>query len=528
MEHVRKALGRLVLGKALTVLLGLLVLVLLWRRVAPSAYGQYLSLLAGAEILSAISSLGLSTVAQRHLPVWIAHAQSPGQAWGRIAQILLLRIVLAGIFLVIFLAFASSRWFPWPEFPAPPDPTPALALVLATILMRSLEEIQAALLMQAWIQGLATAAHGARLLALSSLGSAAPADLDWLISLELSIAGTVAAIGVLATVLRTWRKPGSEKSLLNEAPCPWFAAWRRSLEFWVIQCLGLAWSLHVLRLMLHAVAGPMAVAVHSVAFSMAESLRQATPLVWMAGWLRAAMLHLQAEQPQGPMALGLASAIHRLSLLMLWPVVCAWCVEPAAWFRWAGGTEMFNMAQDLSRDHPLAPAATGLLAATAVLAPIQNRHLLLSLWATVLQRPGWGVPASVGAALAVSSFAGLWPLLGLWSAPAVMVLAEVLWITTASRGWDEARLDATRRWHAAALPLMALTAAGMASLALDQVPGHPAELRLFIPLICALAATAILSWARSPWTAEERAALAHVLPPGFVALPWRWLRRSSW
>ena len=63
MVQVQRAFVRLLIGKALTVVLGLTVLLLIWRRVSPEAYGQYLSLVATAEIVSLVSALGLSTVA---------------------------------------------------------------------------------------------------------------------------------------------------------------------------------------------------------------------------------------------------------------------------------------------------------------------------------------------------------------------------------------------------------------------------------------------------------------------------------
>lgn len=527
MESVRRELGRLVFGKALSVLLGLLVLTLLWRRVTPSAYGQYLSLLAWAEILSLISALGLSTVAQRHLPIWMAHAQTPWHAWSRVAQILLLRILLAGFFIVLTLMLASAFRLPWRDFAAPFGMTPALALVMATVVMRSLEEIQSVLLMQTWIQAMAVVAHLVRLLALSTLEGGAAADLNWLMRLELSIAGATLLVGLVTTASRSRRRTEPQEPLLNEPPSGWIVAWRRSLQFWLIQCLGLAWSLHALRLMLHAVGGPSAVALHSVAFSMVESLRQATPLVWMTGWLRAAMLRLHTERPNSRASLALASAVHRLSLLILWPVVCAWCTEPAAWLRWVGGSEMFSLAQDLSRQHPAVPAFTGLLAATAGLAPLQNRHLLISLGAVVQQQPGWGVPASLAAALSVLSFWSLYPTWGLWSVPIVMLLAEILWVATASLGRNGAWFEPWGGWRSLRVPLTAITAAGLASLALDQFSGAQEVLRLSLPLVSALVAVALLTGMKSMWSTEERQALLRCLPIGLIALRSRWMREPS-
>ncbi|NBU49847.1 MAG: hypothetical protein EBS47_07030 [Betaproteobacteria bacterium] len=517
-QRVQRELAHLVIGKVFTVMLGLLVLLLMWRRVAPSAYGQYLSLLASAEILSLISAIGLSTVAQRHLPIWMAHAPSAAHALWRIGQVLLLRIVLASLFMAALIWLATSWKGVWTDFALSVSLPSAVALILTTVLWRSLEEVQVVLLMQAWIQGLAVTAHAVRLMALLTLEAGPAADLQWLIHLELTIVGFSLIVGLLATAHRTLGASPVEESLRNERPSTWLGAWRNAIQFWLIQCLGLTWSIHALRLMLHAVAGPLAVAVHGVAYSMVESLRQATPLMWMTGWLRAAMLRLHASQPDSKLSLDLASAVHRLSLFMLWPVVCAWCVEPVAWFRWVGGAEMFVKAQDLSLQHPWAPTVTGILAATALLAPLQNRHLMISLWAYVQQRPGWGVAASMAAVLCVACWAWIWPVMGLWSVPLVMLMAEVVWVSMAGLGWTSPGSRNQGPGPAIAIPLAALTGAGLARLGLDAVDGHQLVLRLILPLFASVAAVALVAWRRTLWTAAERDALGRCAPTVLLAL----------
>jgi hypothetical protein len=50
----QRALTHLVVGKTLSAALGVAVLALLWRRVEPLAYGQYLTLLALLEVLAMV------------------------------------------------------------------------------------------------------------------------------------------------------------------------------------------------------------------------------------------------------------------------------------------------------------------------------------------------------------------------------------------------------------------------------------------------------------------------------------------
>lgn len=528
MAQVQRAFVRLLIGKALTVVLGLTVLLLIWRRVSPEAYGQYLSLVATAEIVSLVSALGLSTVAQRHLPVWLAHATGPGEAFARVAQVLLGRTVLAGVFLCGLAWAAGSSGPIWSALSGVLESPLALALLILTVLARSLEEVQAALLMQTWVQGLAVAAHTMRLAALTTrtpVGTGAAAPFEWLVTLELAIACVVVTVGLVATALRAVSTGRTEEALRREPSSTWRQAWRTALEFWWIQCLGLLWSLHVLRLILHAWAGPLPVAVHAVAHSMVESLRQATPLVWLTGWLRAAMLRLHAGQPESGMALDLAAAVHRVSLLMLWPVVAAWCAEPTHWYRWAGGAQMFSKAQEIGQLHPSFPLLGAVLMATALLAPIQNRHLLISLWSYVQQRPRGGVWASLAAAsLALPSLGLMWPHLGLLSLPLVMLMAELIWVCTASRGWTARVTGLHVRTARLAVPLAALLAAAMGSLVLDALDEQAPLWRLGVPLTMALLSVAVLARYPSVWTAPESQAVHQCLPAGLQAAQRRWMR----
>lgn len=521
MEQVRRELVHLVLGKSLSTLMGLIVLLLMWRRVAPAAYGQYLSIVAAAEILSLVSAMGLSTVAQRHLPVWMAHAANGWQALNRILQVLCLRLVLAAFFLAGFMALASTWDGPWASFYSIVNQPLTLALIMATVLSRSLEEFQVVLFMQAWLQGLTLTAHLFRLVALFHLAPGDWVDFSWLLQLELAIASLALAVGLWATGMRAIRVRHLDDSLESERPMTWWAAWRNSLGFWMTQCLGLAWSIHTLRLLLQSVAGPTAVAVQGVAQAMVDSLRQATPLVWATGWLRAAMLRLHAAQPDSERALELASAVHRLSWFMLWPVVAAWCVEPAGWLRWMGGSEMFAKAQDLAQ-LPGVPAITGLLAVTALLAPLQNRHLLISLWAYVQQRPEWGVLASVAAVVPVATFGWMWSLVGLWSVPIVMLSAELLWVGIAGWAWRFDRRPLEHPWRSIQVPFVALVSAGLVSLLLNGTTNPDSYLRLVFPLLASAGAVGALAWFKTLWTNEERAVLKNCIPEA----AWAW--RAPW
>lgn len=534
----------LVVGKALSALLGLAVLAILWREISPAAYGDYLALLALMEILVLVSALGLSTLTQRHLPVWVAHAESPIHALRHVAAVLGLRAVLAAMAAALALPLADS-WMP--DLLSRIGASWWLGWVVTGTLVRSLEEVQSALLMQAWVQGLIIAAHGLRLsafwlwppgLVLGERGMWAATDASiqydesrWLLALEMTVAAVVVLVGLGAIAAHLMRHPSGQDPMALEPASPWPRAWRACLGFWAIQCLGLTWSLHTLRLIAQALAGPSVLAVHSAAQALSDALRQASPLVWMSGWLRATMLRLQASQPDGRSAWHLVRGLERASLVLMWPILAAWCVEPESWLRWVAGPNLVAEAQTLSLSFPALPAYTSLLAAAALLVPLQNHHLALSLWSQTQQRWGWGLCGAAAAMIWPATLPLLWPLLGLWTLPLVMVVAEFTWVMVVMLGTLDAR---SRRFQAAGfmVPITALAAAAMARWMWHAVwpQGSPHDVfswpvvQALWPALVAAAAVMLLLRRQPAWSTSERQVVLVCLPPMLVMI---WRRLSS-
>lgn len=534
----------LVVGKALSAGLGLGVLAILWRAISPAAYGDYLALLALMEILVLVSAVGLSTLTQRHLPVWVAHATGPMHALGCVTAVVGLRAVLAAV--VAALAFGLSG--PWmPDLLNRIGLTWWLGWVVSGALMRSLEEVQSALLMQAWVQALVMTAHVLRLWALwvwppgPVLGEQGPAatagaslqfdESRWLLGLEMAVASVTVLVGLAAVVARLIRHSPEKGPMALERIVPWHLAWRNSLGFWAIQCLGLTWSLHALRLIAQALAGPSVLAVHAAAQALSDAWRQASPLVWMSGWLRATMLRLHATQPEGHSAWHLVRGLERASTVFLWPVLAAWCVEPEAWLRWVAGVNLVAEAHRLSLSYPDLPPFTALLAAAALLVPLQNHHLALALWSQTQQRWRWGLFGAIAAMLWPATLTLLWPLLGLWSLPLVMVGAEWTWIMLVSQSLRESGSRALPGM-AFMVPVTALAAAATARwtwvtvwahIGPDQPTWWPAAQALWPALTAALAVMLLLR-KRSAWSTSERHVVLACLPPMLAGV---WHRLSS-
>jgi hypothetical protein len=166
-----------------------------------------------------------------------------------------------------------------------------------------------------------------------------------------------------------------------------------------------------------------------------------------------------------------------------------------------------------------------LLAATAVLVPLQNRHLVLALWTQTRQRPGRGILASVAALACAASLPWLLPAWGLWSVPLVMIGAEALWVTTVGlRRHDRESSEPLQRVGKSTLwPVAALGAAFLASLMLDLFEPLSPWLRLLCPLLAAAVTVGAVAWTWPAWSSGEQSVLSRCLPPWWGH---RWLRSS--
>lgn len=540
----RRALGHLVAGKALGAGLGLLVTALMWRRLEPPVYGAYLALLSALELSYLLSAAGLSTVAQRHLPGWVRHAASPWLAMRPMAQLMGLRLLMTGLLLLGPLALLHSltpERAPWlwawlsavvadPQRDGVSWPPLLFLWFMLGTLNRFMEEVQGALLMQWGVQLQVVLAHSARVLAL--LQADAP-DLLWVLRLELLVAAGSCCAAVLALARCSTRRAEPF------APSgPLMPAWRVGLRFWWIQLLGLAWSLHTLRVALAPMLGPSALAVHGAAQALADAARNASPLMWMSTWLRAVMLRLYLDSSSTTRARDLALAVLKIGSLATTALWASWLVDAPGWLRWAIGAALHDQAVSLAWRFPAAPAPVLLLAALGLLIKLQDRHLTLSLWSQTVQQPAPGIRAGMVAALSAAAVCLLWPWLGIWVLPGAMLVAEAVWVVLAGAGlgWRSApRLG--RRWHQARRwwsvwgilrqTLAAVSGAALARIGLE-LAGIPRTEATALLLAQTIGACAGVAWAASRWPVlrqREARALAPHVPPWVVRVILQWTPR---
>lgn len=434
LQATQRGLMHLVGGRAIGVALGFAVLAVMWRRVPAAALGHYLALLALLEALYLASGVGLSTLAQRHLPEWRWQARSVDRtALGLLGLRVLLGVAAGGL---VALAWAPLNRLLGLDGSLVPAWLFVLWMGLGSA-ARSLEELQASFMMQDSLQGLAVIGHLLRLPALLSLSE--PGTAVWLIQLELAVVGMLTAVGLWWMRTRLSRQgPDAGASSSGSAPDlrEGLKAWRLGLRFWGIQLLGLGFGSSAVRLAVAVLGGPVAVAFHGAAQAVVDAVRNALPVTLLAGWLRPALLRLHllgARADAPPQVLG--QAVFKLSMLLLIPVaaLCVW--EAPSVLETMIGSELMAQAHTLSLSSPHAPPPSAILLPMLAAAALQAAHQVRSLHCLTISAPAPAERATRwAAALALPTMALAWPWLGVWSAPVGVIVAELAWVALADRG----------------------------------------------------------------------------------------------
>lgn len=553
--HAHRSLKHLLIGRATGALLGLAVTALLWRSAPASNLGQVLTGLAVLEIIALISGVGFSGVVQRQVWPWVMAGSSGhagmgpsstptgplliGQGLKRgLAAMLGLRCALAGLLAAAFWFLAGWAFAAWGEAAgamagwraAPGSSLLLLTWVVVGTLQRALEELLSALMMQDTLQGTVVGMQAMRIVALGWTLALWPGDatvwtVERLIALDLCASALAVVFGLAALQRRT--RVGAVASPTRE---DWHRGWRIGLGFWGVQMMGLGLGVPAMRLLIAQLGGPSLVAVHGAAQALADSLRNAQPLVLVGGWLRPQMVRLQVQDPSGQAVRHLALGMAKLNTLALLPLLCVLAVSAPQVLEWVAGPAIVQEAHRVSLSWPQAPSVAWLLAGLAALAMLQGLHLLVSMRCAALERPRPALLATVLSLLALPLAVVLWPGLGLWAPVLAVAAAEVLWMTVAWRGASlgdrtDERPD-RRSWglFAAIGGIGVVTAWIVHALFLEGVRAwSPAAAASAAPLGFALQtlACAGVAWGLLRWMPPLQAAQAQALSEVLPAWVWR-------
>lgn len=416
--RARSSLIHFGLGKVAAALTGLVLLLVLVRALAPRDYGAYVALLAFLEIFYLLTGWGLSTIAQRYVAEYRVKA-SPGRFRTFILRLLALRLALALGFVALIagvaLAGLEQGWIAR-EGPVAALGGPLLggtvALLVAGVMVRFLDELFAALLMQGATQGLLFLRNAVRLAALVALMGGGPVALHALVLLEalVQFGSVVLGAGLLAGHLHSNAVSGGDPHYAN----PRLAS--VSLRFFLVQALGQLYGADILKLLTTRLLGVTQTAVFGFAQAFADIIRSYLPAYLLTGWIRPLLVARYVERRDTAELAWLAGLALKLNLFVLAPVAVFFALDGRAFAALLSGGRYGD--------------AGAMLFWLVLLVAVQSVHLVLGLVAVTLERAGANIVATLLAGLALPFALVLAPRFGLPGVAWSLIGGELLWCAT--------------------------------------------------------------------------------------------------
>lgn len=410
----RRGLLQFVLGKLVSAGLGLAFLALSVRLLAPTSYGIYITLLAGAELFYLITGLGLSTVAQRYVAEYRVKALAQDFA-AFLRRQLRRRVYLSLSALALFLLVwgplmrasglgLNSSWM-----------LPVGLLMLGWSGYCFLEEVMGACLLQGYSQVLAALRNAARLLVVW-LGARQPSGL----SLELMVwAEALIALTswlVAEFLVRRWARhaPSAEGAVAGYEAADMATVSRR---FYLVQLAGQAYGINITKMLVMRLLGAAQAAAFGVAQSIADIVRNYMPAHLLAGWVRPVMVARYVKNRDLDEVALVVNLVLKVNLLGLLPLAAAFLVTGDELLAWLSNGHYTGLG--------------GLLCVLMLGLVLQSLHLLLTMVALTLESARASLSATFAACLALPVLVLLVWQLGIMGAALGMLVTELIWISVA-------------------------------------------------------------------------------------------------
>lgn len=410
----RRSLVYFVSGKAGAAVLGLAVLLAMLRVAPVDVFGAYVALMAATEIFYISSGLGLSYFAQRYVPELRIRA-SADQFNGQLWRVLGIRAVLGIVFAVLVWG-ATSYWdsFLGVKLPAATAAIFAVSLVFGSV-MRYIDELLQALLLQGWAQAQSVVRNLIRLLALA-YGAAWSngVDLQFLLGMEVGVGLLAVVTGIMTFMQYTVRT----KSIAVRATEPYQlrGALRQSISFYFAQVLAQGYGANAMKLLVTTVVGVHGTAVLGFGQSVADILRNYSPAFLLGGWVRPIMVSRFVEHRNESALKPLTRLVINLSIVGLLPfgaVFAVFGVEVAALF--AGGK--------YTEAAPLFAPLIGVVCLQAV-------HAVFGMVCATIERTSFVLLATSVCIATLPLAYVLTRSFGLSGTVAALFTGELLWLTT--------------------------------------------------------------------------------------------------
>lgn len=413
LAHARRGLIFFAAGKLASALLGMALLVLMVRRLEPTAYGGYVAALALAELFYLVTGLGLSTVAQRYVAEF--RLRAPADEFTRFLRQQFTRRQwhsLAGCLAVL----AAWPWaMAWTSLGLPLSQAPLLLLLLAGWAASSfLDEVLGATLLQGLAQLLAILRNLARLLAVLVLSARGEFTLVGLLWAEAGIV-TVSSMAGMWRVLHWARhSPSAAGAEAGFRPSDMDAVCRR---FYMVQLVGQAYGINVIKLLLTRLQGVAQTAAFGVAQSIADMLRNYMPAQLLAGWIRPLMVARYVAHRDIDQLCLVANLAFKANLFGLLPLL--------ALFATLGDALISRLSA--GRYEHMGP----LLAVLVLGLILQSAHLLMTMVTLTIEASAANIRATMLSALSLPLLGWLVYRHGAHGAAWAGVVAETVWVGSA-------------------------------------------------------------------------------------------------
>lgn len=280
-QRVRRSVLSMFIGKPISAVAGLLLLVLLSRHLDPIDYGSYFAVLAIAEILILASNLGLMPAAIRYLG---AHQLATGELvpYGPVKTFVVLRTATLMLSAALLLFFSSF----FEKLVGASALLPLLAIIFAGEgLARFVEIILDSMFCQGRSQFSVIFRTVSRLVGVSYLIVLGNIDLYQVVLVEAIVCGVGGVLSLLLLSSVYVQKRGFSVPDVENAPNP-SRVLKFALPAFAAQVLGIAYGPDVMKLVLAGKAGEQALAAFGFSFSIVAVVQRYMPATLFAGIFR--------------------------------------------------------------------------------------------------------------------------------------------------------------------------------------------------------------------------------------------------
>lgn len=499
--HVKRSLGHFIVGKVGSGLVGLTLLLLTVRVLAPTEYGAYVTFMALLEMTQLVSNCGLFAIAQRY----VADCRINGSqrqlrhlvsriCFGRILTLLIacgglhlampkllvfLRIQgLEGVFityLLVILAEGSSRY---------------IDLIFESLLLQGRAQVSIFIRNASKLSVFCAAVWVER-----GLG------LDRLVKLEAITAVFGLTLSLVLIAHYFWTKHETEHPEPSKVRYAPVGMVQFSLQFYLAQVIGQTYGADAIKLIVARTLGLMEAAIFGFAYSINVILQRYLPAYLLLGMMRPLFV---AKKSAGADF----SDINRMANLVF--KVNVFCLAPLTAFLVLCGTEFSIFVSGGKYPH-----AGGLLVALCLLLILQTLHVVLGLLAIATERAGSNLLGTIAGTSGV--IAGVWlaQTLGIYGLVTGLMSSEILWCFTV---WLTLYLSGFHfRLDWLGFFKVIIAAVGVVAILQDLVEVSANAISLLTTMGLVLTCFIGITFAVKPFRSHERTIINRFLPkPIFV------------